>query len=223
MFNEVRLAIANGQLEEDALTEASSYLLRKQFLFRHEARDKKHYLLIERHLTLFDKAMRFFGGELVMNHEAGYVGYVPNKPFSTMDLTQTAILLTLRLIYHEEKIKGASEFAYITVSGSQFLTQYKLWTQRQDLEGSKTQFYKTLQPLKSKSIIRFGDVEDEETELKEIIILPTIEAVINQAYAIQLIQDLQAQMPNVEASSNSLGRVENEQASTAQEDLDETV
>jgi len=181
MFNEVKNLIINEGITEDELSSMAAHLLKKQFIFRSD----RHYAIIDKYFSVFEKAFSFFGAKLEINNEAGFLGYLPRDDFSALKLNETAALLVLRVIYHEEKVSGSSEQSHITISGSRFIEEYMRETGRNDL-GNKGSFNEILRPLRQKSIIRFGDY-DTEGDVNDIEILPTIEMAINKEYADNLI------------------------------------
>lgn len=195
MFREIQNLIASGDVEEDDLTSAAAYLLRKQFVFRSHSGDQGHYQIIDRHFHHFENAFAFFGAELVKDAGAAYIGFIPQKTLSTLKLTETACLLTLRLIYDQEKLTGISDThdGSVVIAGERFMSEYVRNTGRTEL-ANKQVFREAMRPLRQKSIIRLGD-KSHDTDVEEIIIYPSIEAVIDKHYAANLIQALENEQP----------------------------
>lgn len=181
MFKEAQNLVINGEVTEEELTSTAAYLLKKQFIFRTDRR----YAIVDKYFSIFEKGLSFFGARLEINHDAGFLGYLPQESFSRLNLNETLVLIILRNIYHEEKISGSSEYAYITISGLRLIDEFKQLTGKGDLD-TKTSFKKILSPLVQKSIIRFGET-DIETDMNDIEILPSIEMVINNEHANSLI------------------------------------
>lgn len=188
MFNEVKLLITNTSVSEDDIAASAAYLLKKQFVLRNETGDKTHFAFIDKHFVLFKKWFAFIGAKLEVNYEAGFIGYQPKESLSSLKMNETAALLILRVIYHDEKVAGSSEYNYITISGQLLVDEYRRLTGRDDL-GQKGTFNAILKPLRQKSVIKFGE-EDVETGIRDVIILPTIEMAINKDYADNLVDAL---------------------------------
>lgn len=191
MFREIENLIASGDIEEDTLTSAAAYLLRKQFVFRSHSGDQAHYQVIDRYFLHFEKAFAFFGAELVKDTDAAYIGFIPKKALSTLKLVETACLLTLRLIYDQEKLTGISDThdGSVVIAGERFMSEYVRNTGRSELN-NKQAFREAMRPLRQKSIIRLGE-KSRDTDVEDIIIYPSIEAVIDKHYAANLIHALE--------------------------------
>lgn len=191
MFREVASLIASNEIDEDTLTSTAAYLLRKQFVFRGQAGDQAHYQIIDKHFLHFENAFAFFGARLVRDMDAAYIGFIPTKMLSTLKLIETALLLTLRLIYDEEKLSGmtGSSDGAVLVPGDRVIAEYRRNTGRDDL-GKTMSFHEALRPLRQKSIIRLGG-KNYDTDVEDLYILPSIEAVIDKHYALNLIKALE--------------------------------
>lgn len=181
MLYEVKRLILNEKVSENDIADSASYLLKKQFVLRSEPGDSAHFVFIDKHLRLFQDWFSFMGADLEINYDAGFIGYKPKKSLSNLKLNETAVLIVLRLIYHNQKLAGASELNYVTVSGQLLIDEYRRLTGRDDLS-QKGSFKMILRPLKQKSVIKFGE-EDFETGVKDVVILPTIEMAIDKSYA----------------------------------------
>lgn len=188
MFNEVRSLTGSQDVTEAEIAESAAYLLKKQFIFREQHGDRRHYAFIDKYWLLFEKAFAFFGATLEIYHEAGFMGYKPMRDFSSLKIVETSILLVLRLLYHDEKISGASEFSAVMISGERFYSAYRKLTGRDDL-ATKGSLNEALTPLRQKSIIRMGD-EDSESDMRDIIILPSIEVVVDKEHATNLLDGI---------------------------------
>jgi hypothetical protein len=195
MFREIQNLIANGDIEEDELTSAAAYLLRKQFIFRSHSGDQGHYKIIDRYFLQFENAFSFFGAELLRDTDAAYIGFIPKKVLSTLKLTETACLLTLRLIYDQEKLSGISDThdGSVVIAGERFVSEYVRNTGRSELT-NKQAFREAMKPLRQKSIIRLGE-KSHDSDIEDIIIYPSIEAVIDKHYAANLILALENEQP----------------------------
>jgi hypothetical protein len=195
MFREIQNLIANGDIEEDELTSAAAYLLRKQFIFRSHSGDQGHYKIIDRYFLQFENAFSFFGAELIRDTDAAYIGFIPKKVLSTLKLTETACLLTLRLIYDQEKLSGISDThdGSVVIAGERFVSEYVRNTGRSELS-NKQAFREAMKPLRQKSIIRLGE-KSHDSDIEDIIIYPSIEAVIDKHYAANLILALENEQP----------------------------
>lgn len=191
MFNEVKNLLSSQDIEMHELGATSSYLLERQFIFRANSRHKRHYALIESHFSLFENGFEFFNLDLIINHDYGFIGYTPKaNTLSKISIGQSAILLVLRIIYHQERQVGHTEDGSVTITGSNFTTQYKGLTGRTDVEENISKFKSIINPIKEKSIIRLSSDYDDETGLPDITILPTIEVVVDKGFADAVIKEL---------------------------------
>lgn len=147
MLYEVKRLISNEKVSENDIAESAAYLLNKQFVLRSEPVDSAHFVFIDKHLKLFQDWFAFMGADLKINYDAGFIGYKPKKNLSSLKMNETTVLIVLRLIYHNQKLAGASESNYVTVSGQLLIDEYRRLTGRDDL-GQKGSFNIILRPLK---------------------------------------------------------------------------
>ena len=192
MFNEVRNLINNSETEESQVIETFNYLQNHQFVFRGLAKDRKYYAFISEHFDLFRSGFELFGRTLIQNHDYGYIGLNSSTPddFNRLSLIDTAILVTLRIIYHQEKESRSNEDGSISIAGSHLVTQYKQYTERNDLDDSKSRFMEYLKLFKQKRILSLSSEVDEETLLPTVTIFPTIEVIMTPQIAQRLNQEI---------------------------------
>ncbi|EAQ65263.1 hypothetical protein MED121_18520 [Marinomonas sp. MED121] len=192
MFNEVRNLINNTAVEESQIIETFNYLQNHQFVFRKRSKDRKHYAFISEHFDLFRSGFELFGKFLIQNNDYGYIGInsTSSDDFNRLTMIDTAILVTLRVIYHQEKESRSNEDGSISISGSHLVTQYKQYTERNDLVDSKSRFMEYLKLFKQKRILSLSSEVDEETLLPIITIFPTIEVIMTPEVALRLNQEI---------------------------------
>lgn len=193
MFNEVRNLIANQRIHEDDLSEAFVILQERQFLFRAQSRDRRFYELIDEHFSIFENGFQLFGMKLHQNNDYGYIGYTPSHYVSKMSISESILLFTFRLIYHLEKEYRSNEDGSITITGSHLVAQYQTLSDRADLNESTSRFQELLKPFHRKSIIRLDSEKNEETDLPNITILPSIEILVTPDFASKFIENLRGQ------------------------------
>lgn len=192
MFNEVRNLINNTAVEESQIIETFNYLQNHQFVFRSLSKDRKYYAFISEHFDLFRSGFELFGKILIQNNDYGYIGIntTTSDDFNRLAMIDTAILVTLRVIYHQEKESRSNEDGSISIPGSHLVTQYKQYTERNDLDDSKSRFKEHLKLFKQKRILSLSSEVDEETLLPVITIFPTIEVIITPEIAQRLNQEI---------------------------------
>lgn len=191
MFNEIKSLLSNQDIEMHELGTTASLLLERQFIFRTNTKDKNHYSLIENNFSIFQNGFEFFNLDLIINHDYGFIGYTTKaNTLSKISISQSSILLALRLIYHHERQVGRTEDGSITITGSHFTTQYKSMTGRIDVEENISKFKVIMNPIKDKGLIKLSSACDEETGLPNITILPTIEVVVDKDFAEAVIKEL---------------------------------
>lgn len=192
MFNEVRNLINNSAVEEIQINETFNYLQNHQFVFRKSSKDRKYYAFISENFDLFRSGFDLFGKILIQNNDYGYIGINSTTPdeFNRLTMVDTAILVTLRVIYHQEKESRSNEDGSISIPGSHLITQYKQYTERNDLDDSKSRFMEHLKLFKQKRILSLSSEADEETLLPVITIFPTIEVIITPNIAQRINQEI---------------------------------
>lgn len=192
MFNEVRNLINNTAVEESQIIETFNYLQNHQFVFRSLSKDRKHYAFVGEHFELFRSGFELFGKNLIQNNDYGYIGMsnTASDDFNRLTMIDTAILVTLRVIYHQEKESRSNEDGSISIPGSHLVTQYKQYTERNDLDDYRTRFNEHLKLFKQKRILSLSSEVDEETLLPVITIFPTIEVIMTPEIAQRLNQEI---------------------------------
>ncbi len=193
MFNEVRKLLRDKNIEMDDIGKTSSFLLKHQFIYRKNNRHSNHYLLIEENSKIFQDAFDLFNLKLVIDHDYGYIGYLPKEDNNyKINIAQSAVLLVLRLIYHQERKLGNSENGQVVISGSQFTVMYKDLTNRDDIDKNKATLDSSLKPVRDKGLIYLSREVDAETGLPNITILPPIEIVVDNAFAEAVTKEIQS-------------------------------
>lgn len=219
MFNEVRNLINNTAVEESQIIETFNYLQNHQFVFRSLSKDRKYYALISEYFDLFRSGFELFGKTLIQNNDYGYIGInnTTSDDFNRLSMIDTAILVTLRVIYHQEKESRSNEDGSISIPGSHLVTQYKQYTERNDLDDSKSRFNEHLKLFKQKRILSLSSEVDEETLLPVITIFPTIEVIITPEIAQRINQEIADRAKSLSSGddtsqtktpSNTMGEVE---------------
>lgn len=185
MFREVNVLIESENIELEDVTDANSYLLKYQFVFRNgNSTDRKVFNLVASNSALFEKAFTLFGFQLVVNNEYSYVGYLPDKRrYFQIPRDQTNVLLVLRIIYHRERISGNSNDGIVLITGSQLIEVYKDLTGKDNLDTNYSTFESMLKPLADKRIINLNKEREFETNLPNINIMPSIQDVANEEFA----------------------------------------
>lgn len=192
MFNEVRNLMNNTAVEASQIIETFNYLQNHQFVFRKLSKDRKYYTFINEHFDLFRSGFELFGKSLIQNNDYGYIGIknTTSDNFNRLTLIDTAILVTLRVIYHQEKESRSNEDGSISIPGSHLVTQYKQYTERNDLDYSKSRFMDRLKLFKQKRILSLSSEVNEETLLPVITIFPNIEVIMSPEIAQRLNQEI---------------------------------
>ena len=185
MFREINALLASEGMELEDISSAASYLLKHQFAFSSgSSSDRKVFNLIAEHSGTFDNIFALFGFSLVVNHEYGYVGYLPSKKKQfSIPLDQSHLLLVLRVIYHRERVSGNSDNGRVLITGSQLIEVYKDLIGRADLDDNFSKFMSLITPIKNKRIIKLDDDKNIETGLPNITIMPSIEIVVDEEFA----------------------------------------
>ena len=205
MFNEVRKLLRDENIEIEDIGRASSFLLKHQFLYRTNNRHSSHYLLIENNFNVFQNSFDLFNLKLIVNHDYGYIGYLPKEDNSyKINIAQSAVLLVLRLIYHQERKLGNSENGQVIISGSQFTVMYKDLTNRDDIDKNRATLDSRLKPVSEKGLIHLSNEVDFETGLPNITILPPIEKVVDNAFAEAVTKEIQSNEVDCEEESDEI-------------------
>ena len=103
MLIEMQRLVDNGKAEVADLRAAASRLLREQFLFRDEPRDRGAWDLVREHFNYFTHLFEAIGWTLHRNEHFGYVGATPDEGagFTPIKVDETVILLILRKLFEE--------------------------------------------------------------------------------------------------------------------------
>ncbi|WP_420467187.1 DUF4194 domain-containing protein [Panacagrimonas sp.] len=103
MLTELQRIVDHGKATDVDLRNAASRLLREQFLFRNESRDRVAWDLVREHFTYFTNLFEALGWTLHRNEHFGYVGATPDEGagFTPIKVDETVILLILRKLFEE--------------------------------------------------------------------------------------------------------------------------
>lgn len=192
MFREIISVTANEGIELEDIASANSHLLKYQFVFNSgNATDKKVFNLVSSHAGVFENIFSLLGFTLVIDNEYSYVGYVPNKKrYFQIPRDQTNLLLVLRVIYHRERIAGNSEDGLVLITGHQLIEVYKDLIGKDDINDNLSSFESFLKPVREKRIIRMGSERDTDSNVPNITIMPSIQYVVNEEFAIGVIEQI---------------------------------
>jgi hypothetical protein len=189
VFAEITRIINSEEVSLEEIQETVVFLQKSQFIYRDKKGHTKHWKMIDKYFSMFSSYMEMSGAILKKDDEYNYFGYLPTSEYYTADLQTTAILVTLRLIYHRKRLEVISDGVDVVVSGMEFQELYGNYTGRSDLN-NKSQFAKAFQLLKTKSLVEISTEVNEFTNMPDIIILPAIEMAVTESYASELISRL---------------------------------
>jgi hypothetical protein len=118
MLTELRHASADGTPVEE-LRGVASRLLREQFLYQFESRDKSAYATARTHFSYFEKLFDALGWTLHRDDQLGYIGAVPGEHsgFTPIKVDETVVLLVLALMFEEAVERHEAGPEGVTVTG----------------------------------------------------------------------------------------------------------
>lgn len=190
MFNEIKDVIHSENVLEQDFQESFNFLLNNQFLFRSNSRQLKHYNFIYKYSDIFRKGCQLYGWDFVINNDYGYLGYISSQFNTKLSLSETILLIVLRLIYHSEKEINPRPDGTIQIPANHLVIKYSE-TGRNDLAANKSKFNELLSIFERCSIIKLATIDDPDTNLPDITIYPSIEEIVDKSFCEGILNDLQ--------------------------------
>lgn len=168
----------HGFLPED-LTSAAARLREKQFIFKDKHGQGKTYEILVNQKEYFSDLFAAFGDEFFVDNHFGYCGILPHSSRPVLKQIETVFLLILAKMHDLECRKARSENGRTNPSESILLDEYSQITGRDKPKLTETR--SALDRLAKVGVIELGDI-NEMSEMREIIILPSIMRVVTSRY-----------------------------------------
>lgn len=181
-----RLKDKNEDLELDDIRRASSFLLQKQFIYANKSRDKATYQLITNFRDYYWQLFDAINMDLEIDLQMGYIALLPRTSHLSMglDLTQTLLLLCMRLIYEKGVRECRAEEGIVRSNSDVLIDVYQAHTHRK--LPPLGELRSILQTFSSQSLL---DIEKDKQGLGKVInfqIRPAIRLVMSEEYLAQL-------------------------------------
>lgn len=166
----------HGDVSEEALREAASALLARQFLFLYRPRDRDAYRVVANHFDYYRNLFDALGWSLHRDDDFGFVGLLPaeTENFARLKLVETLFVLCLRLLYEEGMDRFEVREGCVYAEAEDLLGRYETLLKRK--RPGLTEMRAILSRL-----ARFGLLETEERGAEELLprlrILPTIRVI----------------------------------------------
>lgn len=161
------------------LTSAAARLREKQFIFKSKRGQSKTYEILLNQKEYFTDLFAAFGDEFFIDTHFGYCGILPSSNRPILKQLETIFLLILAKMHDLECRKARSENGRTNPSESILLDEYSQITGRDKPKPVETK--SALERLAKVGVIELGDI-NEMSEMREIIILPSIMRVVTSRY-----------------------------------------
>ncbi len=166
MLSDLKRCLADGGRDEQDFRRAAAQLLREQFLYADESRDKSYYQLVRDHRDYFANLFDALGWRLESNDLQGWIGALPQLEagFSPLKLDETLICLLLRLLFEEavNSLDAQPEGAYVSLRDVE--TRYRDFGREPP---RLTRMKEILGFLRTRGLLRF----DADVPLDELTVL----------------------------------------------------
>jgi len=175
-----------GKITEQELMAAAAELRAKQFVWRSGKSQGRHYDILTKPdlREYFENLFEAFGDHFFMSSEFSYCGIIPMNSTPTLKLTETFFLLILAKLHDVELRKGCADYGRTKPSEALLLDEYEKLTGREKPKKQETEA--ALSRLSRYGVIELGSRNDE-TEMRQITILPTIMKVVTETWAEELL------------------------------------
>ncbi len=181
-----RLKDKKEDLDLDDVRRASSFLLQKQFVYANKSRDKSTYQMITGFRDYFWQLFDAINMDLEVDLQLGYIALLPRTSHlsTKLDLTQTLLLLCMRLIYEKGVRECRAEGGIVRSNSDVLMDVYQAHTHRKlPLLG---ELRSLLDTFSSQSLL---DIEKDKGGLGKVInfqIRPAIRLIMSEEYLTQI-------------------------------------
>jgi hypothetical protein len=181
MLRDLEKIINNNQhsFTPENLTAAAARLRQNQFIFKDKRGQNRTYEILLNQQTYFTDLFSAFGDEFFVDTHFGYCGILPSSSKPVLKQLETIFLLILAKMHDLECRKARSENGRTNPSESILLDEYSQITGRDKPKPVETR--SALERLAKVGVIELGDI-NEISEMREIIILPSIMRVVTTSY-----------------------------------------
>lgn len=178
MLNDLRNASKDTNNEAD-LRAAAARLLREQFLYASEPRDRATYELVVENATYFGNLFDALGWSLHREPQQGYVGVTPTDQagFTPIRVEDTLVLLVLSLMFEEAVERHDAGTEGVTVTGNDIANSHAAAGRPAPMG---TRMREILKGFQRRGLIKAdldGPLEDAPITIRSTIRLVTGEAV----------------------------------------------
>lgn len=170
---------SSNPFTEEELTGAAARLRERQFIFKDKRGQSKTYDILAHQQAYFAELFSAFGDEFFVDTHFGYCGIIPAFSRPILKQLETIFLLILAKMHDLECRKARSENGRTNPSESILLDEYCQTTGREKPKAAETKA--ALERLAKVGVIELGEM-NELSEMREIIILPSIMRVVSSRY-----------------------------------------
>lgn len=181
MFREAERIVDNEQLKltEDDLQSAAAKIREKQFVFKDAHGQARIYDILVNQADYFIKLFHSFGDYFFVDHHFGYCGILPQSAKPSLKRIDTLFLLILAKMHDHELRAARSMNGRTTPSEALLLDEYCQLTGREKPKQAEAR--QALERLQKMNVISLGEIQ-EDSEMREIEILPSLMRVVSDQY-----------------------------------------
>ncbi|MBK1672154.1 hypothetical protein CKO35_02330 [Ectothiorhodospira shaposhnikovii] len=197
MLRDMRQVLERGEVTEQALREAASALLSRQFLFLRRPRDRDVYRVVVNNHDYFLNLFDALGWGLHRDDESGFLGLLPDdaQAHARLRLVETLMLLCLRLLYEEGMDRFQVRDGCVHVEAEDLLGRYET------LLGRKRPVLTEMRALLAR-LARYGVIEVDDgpsdAALPGLRILPSIRLITDG----RVMEQLDAYLPEEDTDTD---------------------
>lgn len=161
--------------------QAAYQLVTEQILYESNPAQRKSYRLARRHYNQFKEALALLGLDLFHNESYRFLYTVPREIRQVaVSLDETLLILVLRQLYHERASKGELEEGRAIVAIEDLHQAFSSSTKR-ELPSTAVDLRSMIHQLRRYGIARTRDAEEGSLQPFDVVILPGIADVVNEA------------------------------------------
>jgi hypothetical protein len=181
MLRELEKIIANNsqKISEQELKMAAAKLREKQFIFKDRRGQARTFDVLVNQKDYFENLFDAFGDEFFVDQHFGYCGILPSNPRPMLKQLDTIFLLLLVKMHDLECRKARSEHGKTQPNEALLLDEYCAATAREKPKQADARA--ALERLARLNVIELGAM-NEQTEMREITILPSIMRIVTGSY-----------------------------------------
>jgi len=169
----------SNKLDLDELMAVAASLRERQFVYKDGRGTGRIYDVLVNQQNYYRDLFEAFGDEFIVDQHCGFVGIVPRASHPVLTQLETVLLLLLTKMHDMESRKARAMGGRTQPNEGVLLDEYRTLTGKDKPKPGEVKA--ALYRLRRAGVIDLGPI-NEETEMHQITVLPSITQVVTESY-----------------------------------------